>query len=73
MDRWRALHTALAAAPKPPRWPITPYARWYYRDRWKVIHGTPDARYLQLEAALAQEPRLAEFAEERELPRWTDS
>ena len=41
-ERWsRALH-ALCVAPKVPRWPRTPYSRWFWGIREMVIRGQRD-------------------------------
>lgn len=36
----------LNAYPKPPLWPITPESDWFYVERWKAVHGSPNAWYL---------------------------
>jgi anti-sigma factor RsiW len=42
LARIHEVEMALIQAPRVPRWPRTPYSRWYYRQRAQAIRGAPD-------------------------------
>ena len=41
-ERWSLALHVLCSAPKVPRWPRTPYSRWFWGIRYVVIRGERD-------------------------------